>query len=521
MVATCGCRSTCVYGGVMSRVAALGQRYATAVNLAKDGLEIVAVGDPAGARFDVATRRLIALAKNEGGTFLDDLMSAAKALRWRRITHPQPAAMNLSVQQVVSELTAHARRLRGAINDQVLLDELMSSANELGETDSPVGTELLATIEETGIDTCVVVAASRPAAVELGHWLRDTGALVVPSSALRREQLSRGQAYVVGPPRFYGSSLLTAPVTEQISFLLPAWFRDRSVPQTVIAPHAEGAIRVAARVFTVGEISEPVAFSSDDEVDENEYLPQPAWGNPRATAREASNEEVSARKLLLSGNLAIWLDDGERIRSLEPDQPDGERVTYTDIRAVRPGTYLLLREGETERKALHDAAMSRLDDCAAVRRAQAEWKHRLTERIHELGYKEVVRRLGDLGVKSRDQARPWTDPDLIRPASDQDFERLLQWLGLSLQPTFGYATSLRKALHQVSAELGKQLEAAVGDADLSQLDDVGHLRLDLKVEGFRRGILATRVLAVSPSPEVVHRSKARKPFEDRSGQWLE
>lgn len=504
----------------MSSIDALNQRYAASASLARNGIEIVAVGDPAGARFNIAVRRLMVLVKDEGGPFLDDLVGAAKALRWRRITQPQPAASNPSLQHLASEVTRHAGRLRGAIGDQALLDELAFSARVLADTDSEVGSALLKSIDEVGADSCVVVAASRPAAAGLESWLRDHGIPVLTVGELERDQPVREQAYVIGPPRFFRSSLVTAPVTEGVSFLVPAWFADRSVPRSAIAPYAEGAIRVEARVFVEGDTSEAVIDVPDGSEDEDDYLPQPAWGERRSRDGEPTSEEVEARRLLLSGNLAMWLDDGDRIRSLDPNQPAGERVTYTDVPAVRPGTYLLLRQGETEHSALYQAAIARLARGGAVDHAQVAWKHVLAERIHEVGYAQVARQLHDAGVKTADRARAWTDPNLVRPASDQDFERLLRWLGIPVQPTFGYATTLRKTLYQVSAEIGKQLEAAVSAVDLSELDATGHLSLDIRTEGFR-GILATRVLAVSPFTEIVPRHDARVPFEDRSGQWLE
>lgn len=66
----------------------MNRRYAASANLAAWGVEIVTVGDPAGARLNAAVRRLLALVREEGGGFLDDLVGAAKALRWRRITQP-------------------------------------------------------------------------------------------------------------------------------------------------------------------------------------------------------------------------------------------------------------------------------------------------------------------------------------------------------------------------------------------------------------------------------------------------
>ncbi|XVX20371.1 hypothetical protein ACQP1U_00400 [Actinomycetota bacterium] len=502
----------------MSRVDAVNQRYAASAALARTGVEILAIGDPAGARFNVAVRRLVVLVREESGAYLEDLVGAAKALRWRRITQPQPTAFSPDLQRLAIEVINHAHRLRGAIGDQSLLDELASSADALAQSNSEVGSALLRSIQEVGVDACVVVAASRPAARGIQSWLRDHRVRVLTAGELEKEQTEPEQAYVVGPPRFYRSSLVTAPVTESVSFLLPAWFGDRAVPRSPIAMYAQGGIRVRARVFVEGDTSEPAVDLPGDEV-EDQYLPQPVWGNRRGGHREPTSDEVEARKLLLSGNLAMWLDDGDRIRSLDPDQPVGERVTYTDVSAVRPGTYLLLRQGETERSALYQAAIARIPSGGAVDRSQAVWKHQLAERIHEVGYGPVVRQLRAAGFKAADRARAWTDPNLIRPASDQDFERLLQWLGIPIQPAFGYATMLRRTLYVVSAEIGKQLEAAVSAAELSELDVTGHLSLDIKTEGFR-GILATRVMAVSPFTEIVARHDARVPFEDRSGQWL-
>jgi hypothetical protein len=504
----------------MNRIDVLHERYAACVRLARTGVEVVVIGDPAGARLNVAVRRLTVLARDEGGSYLDALVGAAKALRWRRITQPQPVALNSSVQQLSAEVVKQAGRLRGAIADQELLDELAASASLVAATDSEVGTTLLRSIKEVGVESCVVVAASKPAMSGLQDWLADDGVLVLTAAELQRDQPRRDQAYVVGPPRFFRSSLVTAPVTDGVSYLLPAWFGDRSIPRSVISSYAEGAIRVEARVFTEGDATEPGAGLPAGPEDYDEYLPQPAWGSHCDGDREPSSDEVEARKVLLSGNLAMWLDDGERIRSLDPHQPAGDRVTYTEVPAVSAGTYLLLRQGETEHDVLYRAAIARLVDGAVVDRTQAAWKYALAERIREVGYRQVVERLSDAGVGTSDRARAWTNPNLIRPASDKNFERLLQWLDIPVQPTFGYATLLRKTLHQVSAGIRKLLEEAVSAADLSELETAGHLSLDVATEGFR-GILATRVLAISPFSTVVPRRDARVPFEDRSGQWLE
>lgn len=504
----------------MTRVTSLNQRYAACAALVKAGIQIFAVGDPAGARFSAVVRRLVALDREDGGSYLDDLVGASKALNWRRITQPQPLEFNLGLREAVDEVTMQSARLRGAIADQELLDDLAAAAALLASNTSPLSSELLSAIEEVGARSCIVIAASKQAAAGLDSWLRQHKVPVVTAGELEGGHLQREQAYVVGPPRIYRHSLVTAPVTAEVSFLLPAWFRDRKVPRSPIAAYAEWAIQVEARVFTLGDTAEPVPDLADAE-DEGRYLPQPVWGTRRSEEREPTAEEVNARKLLLSSNLAMWLDDGERIRSLDPRRARGERVTTTEVAAVREGTYLLLREGVTERAVLYQAALARLGPRAeAMTAAQTAWKRVLGQHLQRLGNRQVVKALRAVGISAADQARAWTDPSLIRPQSDQDFDRLLQWLDIPSQPTFGYATTLRTTLYEVSAEIGKQLEAAVADADLSELETVGHLGLAVDADGFR-GILATRVLAISPFSEIVSRHEARVPFEDRGGMWLE
>jgi hypothetical protein len=245
------------------------------------------------------------------------------------------------------------------------------------------------------------------------------------------------------------------------------------------------------------------------------------WRAKEPPDREPNSHEVQAHKVLLSGNLAAWLDDGDRIRALDPGQPVGERVLYTEVSEVRVGTYLLLRKGDSEHGALYESALKLLGVLGVdVDVSQQSWKRHLSQRISERGYRVVVDELEARGVKTAERARAWTNPHLVRPHSDRDFERLLEWLDIGIQPTFSQATRLRRALYQASANLREELENRVSEADLTALELDGQLSLDLPTVGLR-GITATRVLAISPFAEIVPRHLARVLFEDRSGQWLE
>lgn len=504
----------------MNRIASLNRRYSASAELARNGVEILAVGDPAGARLNTVVRRLLILARDDDPELLQDAVGAVKSLRWRLATQPQPLEYNPALAERVEDVRKQVWRLRGAVQDEALLDELLGAAEAVGSADRPIGDVLARSIEEVGAAECVVIAASKSAQIGLSSWLDARGVLVLTAGELERERPSVDQSYIVGPPRFFRSSLVTAPVTGAVSFIMPAWFGDRSIPRSAIAAYAEGAIRIAAKIFTEGDDSEPTPGEEAVEA-EDEFLPQPIWGSVRSPDRDPHADEVEARKVLLSGNLAIWLDDGDRIRALDPEQPPGERVVYTEVGAVRAGTFLLLRQGESERGVLYRAALDRLSRKGpTVEAAQRAWKESLTIRLQEHTYRRTVKELRASGVRSADRAKAWTEPTLVRPNRDEDFEGLLRWLGIPIQPTFGFATMLRRAHHQASADLREELEHAVSEGDLSVLKRDGHWALESKREG-SRGLIATRVLAVSPHKEIVSRHDARVPFPDRSGQWLE
>lgn len=506
----------------MTRIQVLNQRYAASASLARNGAEVVVVGDPVGARLNSATRRLLVALRDDGPGPWDDLVGAVKALRWRLISQPQPLEFNAGLRDGVEEVARQVHQLRGAVANDALLDELADAAAGIARAEAPLGAVVLRSIEEVGTSECVVVAASKVAQAGLNGWLRRLGVSVHTVGELERVQPDVEQAYAIGPPCFFRSSLVTAPATTAVSFVSPAWFADRSIPSSAISAYADGAICIRARIFAEGDASEP-GSTGDHEIEEveDDFLPQPAWGTGQSPDREPTSEEVAARKVLLSGNLALWLDDGERIRALDLWQPAGERVIYVDVEAVRPGTFLLLRSGETERRVLYEAAVDLLRNRGpAVDSSQRNWKEKLQIRLSESGYRAVVRELRSHGVIAAEQARAWTEPNLVRPHNDRGFELLLQWLGVPIQPTFGQATMLRRALYQASADVREQLEDAVSGADLAVLQQDGHLNLDVKTTGFR-GILATRVLAISPHSEIVARHEARIPFADRTGQWLE
>lgn len=508
----------------MSRLDAVASRYARSADLVRNGVELDLVGDPPGARVNAAVVRLLLLARDDASGLWDGALGAAKALRWRLLTQPQPFEFGSAVRTAAADVVAEAGRLRAAVGPpaQHALDELAAAAEAVAAADPIAGGVLLESIQEATAGACVVIAVSGAAMAGLESWLGPVGFRVRSASQLIREQLFVESAYAAGPPRLFPASLVTAPMTETVNFVFPAWFGDRTLPRSVLAARAEGAVVVTGTDFPIGDVTDPVAAPTEDAVDETELLPQASWIPPDAAPREPGADEVAARRLLLSGGYSMWLDDdGEWIRAVDPSQPGGGRVINIDVEAVRPGIYLLLRDGQTERRALYDAALQLMGPQAgAVVASQSEWKGALQAKLDQLGRAAVVQELAAAGVRTFDRVTAWTDPMLARPRSNQDFERLLQWLGVNVHPTYELATALRRKRAQASAKIGDQLEEAVAAADMSLLERDGHLRLELKAEGFR-GVIATRVLSISPHVEIISRHDARVLRPDRSAKWLE
>jgi hypothetical protein len=506
----------------MSRIELLLRRYAASASLLRTGVEIIAVGDPSGAAFDYAVRQLVTAAREDGDGPWEELLRVSKALRWRRLTQPQPTQENEGLLEGCEALDREVRRLRGSVVQDSVLDALARTSAAMIDEDSPVGALVTRSVTEVGSGNCVVVVARRAAHPGVERWLRTIGVQVLLPVDLEAALGEVDLVYAVGPPRFFPPSMVTAPLAGELTFITPAWFTDLSLPRSALAQYAEGRVVVRSHVNREGDLDIPaVEIPAAEALDEDEMLPSPAWTRMRRPDRHPDVTEVEARKVLLSGGWALWLDDGERIRAVDPRQPAGERVVYADVEEVAPGTYLLVRTGITERRALYDAALALLGPLApAVDESQASWKRRLSEELLTLGYNRVVRALTRAGVRASERARAWTDPNLIRPHSDDDFDLLLTWLGVASEPAVTHANRLRRALYQASADIREELENAVSQADLDALESNGSLALEIESAGFR-GIMATRVLAVSPTTQIVQRRDARVLFPDGDARWLE
>lgn len=506
----------------MNRIDSLNRRYkiSTRIDDAQAGPVVVeAIPDSPGAQFDLALRNIIA-AVGEDAISFEEFLSPAKALRWKRLFHAQPVVLDGRLQVLAEEVVTKCAFMEGALDNQ-LLDNLSKAAQGIADNDSGLTDELPEWIDEVGPGRCVVVATNRAAAVELKAWLRRDELQVLTASQALGSISDRSQMYIVGPPIFFPRALATAAVTDEVSYLVSDWFRHLSLPKSSFAEFAEKEVVVKTRVREAEAVQVSNYPAVEHSVVLEEYAQQPIWGKVGSARSVPKNDEVLARKLYLSGGFAMWLNDGQRIRSLDPSQPVGERVTYTDVESVTEGTFLLLREGGSERETLYKAALDSLGNRAVdIAASQTRWKRLLGDRLQHRGHWCVKDELQAYGVKACEQVRAWTDPILIRPKSKRDFRLLLDWLGVPVQPTADNADMLKSALRCESQRIRKELENIIEYIDLGALERTGYVGLGGHSAGVR-GMCATRVLAISQFACVVARSRTRFLIKDDGGRWLE
>ncbi|BDR52215.1 hypothetical protein KIM372_01220 [Bombiscardovia nodaiensis] len=506
-------------------------KYRLTSELQQFGVEIDLVEDSTASRIDTLLRQLIQKIGDDVEAFRD-LMDPLKALRWRLLTDIQAIQHNTRVTEAANAVSEKALYFYNAVDKstQALLDELRKACDLVINNDSPAGGLLLDFIQEVGEDTCSVLTSSTASKDGMKSWLQaaQVNTEVYTLGDLLRTGHEIEQIYVVGPPRFYSPALLTSPTSSQISFIMPNWYRDRKLRTSDISEWVENKIIITPRIIAAKEtIPTPLPDASDDlSIDETDLLPQPHWEQPTEVDANPGENEVLARKVILSGGYTCLLDDGSKIQTFDPSKPKEDRFPSTKIDAVTSGTYLVLRKDQTEQMNLYEEAIASFGSKAnQVIESQNRWKKALQEMLHERGRSAVEAELQKQGVNVSNRVQYWTEPALDMPLRSQDFRALLHVLGINEQPSYTFAKQLHNKRLQLGQEMRRSLKSEVeegGREALNVLESNGMLELSSQDKRFR-DMVVIRVIAISPNYQLVARQKTRTLFKDdtASTKWLE
>ena len=428
--------------------------------------------------------------------------------------------LSLRFSEQAEEVANLAGKIVNSLTDAAPLQELQAAANNVAGSESPTAKLLVESILEIGILDCIVVAPNGRCASMTQNRLSRLEVPVYTQTEYQQLTNVAEQAYVIGPPSFYSPSIYNAPSAENIAFIMPNWYQNRKLPRSPLWPYLESQIEIETRTYQVGSSNEEEPTENEEET-ESKLEPRPSWDNFYRSTKKDDSDQVEARRILLSGELGIWLDDAERIRTLDPRLPVGQRITLTDVSNIQTGDYLLLRQGETEPEFLRRLAFSRLEDEAAdIMSSQDSWKGALKRRMQLYGETGVDQELQRAGIRRHHRAKSWSERSFIRPNDDDDFRNLLDWLNIPREPTISNADKLRAATHAENKSITKRLEEAVQLLDHEHLYRTGITTLTLEPFGIRNNTVA-RVLAVSPCKRRIPRTETRKLEKDSNARWLE
>lgn len=511
----------------------LNRKYVAAANVTRYDVEIVVVTDEAGAAFNTALRRVERETKEQDPETWDVLRGPGRQLRWRRATNPTPAMFNTTQGLATQHLVKVCADLRPSLNPTIALhvEVLAAAAQKMVDTDSPVAALLLESITELGDELITVFAASHTERTDLAAWLAQTG-LPVTVQCHSKGGATFEQGYVVGPPRAFSPALLLSPAALEHSFVMPHWDTRRALPQNPLAEIVPLVIVPGSTPFFVGgpaTAPEPEPASDPDpaQQDVDSLDPAPVWA--ATSSRPVVEGEQLARRVLLAGGFATWLDTGgDRVRTLTPSNareqlitthaPPGPDRLGSRNKELAPGHYLLLREGVTESQALYNSAVKHMGPRGAEAAASAAlWKANLRALIERLGAAGVQRRFSDAGIGVDTRAEGWTSTTLVRPRSLQDFTKLLSLLGLPHFPHVHLANDLNRARYAVVKQMTATLKEITTTADLHELQRTGHLHF---VSPGVSGMVAARVLAISPHTTPIAGQNLRALEKDTGSQWL-
>ena len=334
-------------------------------------------------------------------------------------------------------------------------------------------------------------------------------------SQSRRSDQSFDVNVVFGPLHWYSESIISNPKGSEIKSVsaahiafkppelisFPAWFNYGKKP-------------------TFFGIDAPMLLVQDDmdDTQEDHTMEFPIyWARNNAyTVKTQEGQELCRHFALANGKQVFVQIDGGDLDFVNVVAIDNKnQLTQSEIapRSVGVGNFVILREGQSDSEALLLQAASNLGEkYVEIESNQQVWKSTLQAAIDLKGISKISRDLVNLGLKSENRIRDWTNPSLRRPLRDEDFQILLKYLGLNVNTYFESATLLRRTILKVAMEFRHQLEKAINDIPVKNLIAEGTAVIKAPVNGIAN-LFVSRIVGVAPGEVYVDRQKIRIPFE--------
>lgn len=464
----------------------------------------------------------------DGESYWTSLLKPLRRFRYRIASIPlqlcSPLCVPDDLARALHDIAPRCRHVYPEYSDEVMrIAE--AAAPLMNSTEAPLLDALRSVLAEDDMEGEKGILIRGQAATLLRNELRRLLGnprleVVTPSATLARNIL--GHLLPIGPLSWFPPYIRTAPRSRRLTCIRYDWLADRQALQPSFTSSPETMFRRPH----AGNSESPSETIQDPEfaMSPSDIAPAVNWGalNSDNLLREScqeDSEEVSARLLLLSANMAVYVDASSDAKSQVIEFSGGHRIARVLNEELEPAMYILLRTGGGGDliAPVADAILgARAQD---VRSIQKRWKSALGALVREKGELAVLRSLTELGCKraSRLNLRNWMNDKSIRPEFDDDFLSILVLCGLdSDDKIFMTNARLLDRVHRIAGfKIRRMLLNRVGKGDLSQLLSEGSM--DFELPGAAGGsFTAYRIEEISPESFMVPVTYLNHPFEAES-----
>lgn len=399
--------------------------------------------------------------------------------------------------------------------DLVEFEKLMEMAISLIAREVNPGFEFLEKLINSKKDSVLVtfLRESTRSKAENISFAKHEGSVRFDSQSRRSDQ-SFDVNIIFGPLHWYSESIISNPKGFEIKSVSAGHIAFKS-PEFISFPTWFNY----GKKPTFTNIDAPVLLQDDlDDADEDHSMEFPIyWARNNTYEVKTQDGQELCRQFALANGKQVFIQiDGGDLDFVNVVAVDSQnQLTQSEIspRSVGVGNFIVLREGQSDSEALFLQATSNLGSrYAEIEANQQVWKSTLQAAIDKNSLGKISRNLVDLGLKSENRIKDWTNPSLRRPLRDEDFRILLKYLGLNVNTYYESATLLRRTILQTAMEFRYQLEKAINDIPVKNLSIEGTVVIKAPVSGIAN-LFVSRIVGVSPIEVYVDRQKIRIPFE--------
>lgn len=308
--------------------------------------------------------------------------------------------------------------------------------------------------------------------------------------------------------------LMVGGVTVKVTFVVPNWWSRRA------AQHFNSQLwfgldgEEAEYIKEVGDFAGPEMVEARTQ-NTNWDFSVPARPLAKQVERYVNAGPIECNLLLLNQGLVMPVEkDATRIAVIRKSaSDDGYELDFCTPRQVAENKEVVFSFAQvSERSFIREQAERYLgDELAAIVEVQNQWKELLNKCGQDLGWPELAKQLSAAGVDKAHRVRWWgQDPNFIRPQADNDFQKLLMFLGLQAQfisAAFDATRQINHARDTAGTVARRALASAINDqiwADIQRghpseikLDDIGEASfIASKVENLQSETIFAGILQV-------------------------